>query len=57
MRALVLAPVGRDAALLADTLAATPIETAIAPDPAALLRLLGEGAGLVIVAEEALTPP
>lgn len=57
MRVLVLAPVGRDAALLAGTLAATPIETAIAPDPAALLRLLSEGAGLVIVVEEVLTPP
>jgi len=57
MRVLVLAPVGRDAALLAETLEATSIETTIAPDPAALLRLLGEGAGVVIIAEEALTPP
>jgi len=57
MRVLVLAPVGRDAALLAETLAAVPIETAIAGDSAALLHFLDEGAGLVIVAQEALTPP
>jgi signal transduction histidine kinase len=57
MRVVILAPVGRDAALLAETVAATSIETAIASDPAALLHLLDEGAGLVIVAEEALTPP
>lgn len=57
MRVVVLAPVGRDAALLADTFAATPIDTAIASDAAALLRMLAEGAGLAIIAEEALIPP
>jgi signal transduction histidine kinase len=57
MRVVVLAPLGRDAALLAETLAATQIESAVARDPAALLGLLNEGAGLAIIAEEALTPP
>jgi signal transduction histidine kinase len=56
MRVLVLAPTGRDAALLAATLAALQIETAIANNAATLLRMLDEGAGLAIVAEEALTP-
>ena len=57
MRVIVLAPVGRDAALLTETLEAAAIDTAVAADPGALLRLLSEGAGLVMVAEEALTPP
>ena len=57
MRVVVLAPVGRDAVLLAETLEAAPIDTAIARDPEGLLRLLSEGVGLVMVAEEALTPP
>ena len=54
MRVLVLAPIGRDAELLANTLALLQIETAVADNAAALLRMLGEGAGAAIVAEEAL---
>ena len=56
MRVLVLAPIGRDAALLAATLAALEIETAISNNGATLLRLLEEGAGSAIITEEALTP-
>jgi hypothetical protein len=47
------------AALLAATLAtlaALQIETAISINVATLLRMLDEGAGLAIIAEEALTP-
>lgn len=53
---LILAPVGRDASLLAGTLAALQIETAIASDGTDLLQRLAEGAGAAIVAEEALPP-
>lgn len=56
MRVLLLAPIGRDAALLADTLASLQIETAISTDSETLLRMLSEGAGSAIVAEEAITP-
>jgi signal transduction histidine kinase len=56
MRVLVLAPIGRDARLLASTIAALQIDTAIATDAAALLHMLAEGAGAVIIGEEALTP-
>jgi len=56
MRVLILAPIGRDAALLAATLASLQIETAISNNAATLLRMLGEGAGSAIIAEEALTP-
>jgi signal transduction histidine kinase len=55
MRVLILAPVGRDARLLADTLAALDIETKASPDAETLISLLAEGAGTAIVAEEALT--
>jgi signal transduction histidine kinase len=54
MRVVILAPVGRDAALLAATLADLGIETAIAPDSKVLLDLLSQGAGTAIVADEAL---
>jgi DNA-binding transcriptional LysR family regulator len=55
MRVLILAPVGRDARLLADTLAALDIETKTSSDAEMLIALLAEGAGAAIVAEEALT--
>ena len=54
MRVIILAPVGRDAALLAQTLNAADINTAIATDADALLALLAEGAGGAIIADEAL---
>jgi signal transduction histidine kinase len=56
MRVLVLAPVGRDARLLADTLAAAGIAAEICAVPDALIAMLDEGAGAAIVAEEALAP-
>lgn len=55
MRVLILAPVGRDAALLAGTIEALKIETAIARDAKHLLSMLPEGVGSAIIAEEALT--
>ena len=54
MRALILAPIGRDATLLANSLAALQVDTAIAAEAEALIALLTEGAGCAIVAEEAL---
>src|SRR4051812_19961621 len=56
MRVVVLAPVGRDAALLADTLGGIQIETRICRDEAALLHMIVDGIGAAIIAEEALTP-
>ena len=55
MRVLILAPVGRDGQLLADTMAAAGIDTEICANGAILLEKLAEGAGMAIVAEEALT--
>jgi signal transduction histidine kinase len=55
MRAVILAPIGRDAALLASSLAALEIDTAIAGNAQVLTQLLTDGAGCAIVAEEALT--
>jgi signal transduction histidine kinase len=54
MRVLILAPIGRDAALLSETLKVQRIDTAIADNAMALLEMLAEGAGASIVAEEAL---
>src|SRR5436305_15220402 len=55
MRVIILAPVGRDAALLANTLAAIEIETAIANTANSLLDKLAAGAGAAIIADEGLT--
>src|SRR5258708_4874760 len=55
MRVLILAPVGRDATLLSDTLAALDIDTKTSPNADTLIPMLGEGAGSAIVGEEALT--
>jgi len=54
MRVLILAPIGRDAKLVAGTLASQNIETATARDASALLEMLPEGVGTAIIAEEAL---
>ena len=54
-RILILAPRGRDASLIAGTLAEDRIAAAICPDAAALVGHLEEGAAGAIVAEEALT--
>ncbi len=56
MRVLVLAPIGRDARLLAGTIEALQIDTVIAGDASALLPMLAEGVGAAIIAQEALTP-
>jgi signal transduction histidine kinase len=54
-RILILAPTGRDARLLADTLSAGGLVPAICGDGHALLSMLNEGASAAIVAEEALS--
>jgi signal transduction histidine kinase len=56
MRVVVLAPVGRDAALLARALFALEIDTVVAPDASSLVEIFAVGAGAAIIAEEALTP-
>jgi signal transduction histidine kinase len=55
MRVFILAPIGRDAALLSDTLAARQIDTGIAADRKDFLQMLAEGAGCAIITDEALT--
>jgi signal transduction histidine kinase len=54
-RVLILAPIGRDSVLLAQTLAQEDIAGVIAPDALSLLEMLGEGAAVAVIAEEALT--
>jgi signal transduction histidine kinase len=54
MRVVILAPVGRDAQLLAATLAGLKIDCETVSDAELLLVKLEEGAGAAIVAEEAL---
>src|SRR5258708_1801432 len=56
MRVLILAPLGRDARLLEDTLTAIEIDAVQVPDSEALIGFLEQGAGMAIIAEEALTP-
>ncbi len=51
---VILAPVGRDAELLAATLAESKIDSETAADGELLLTKLEEGAGAAIIAEEAL---
>ena len=55
MRVVILAPVGRDGALLARTVSALEIETAVTRDASTLMEILAEGAGAAIIADEALT--
>ena len=56
MRVLILAPFGRDAALLANSLRPLNVDTTVALDVPSLVQMLNEGAGCAIIAEEALTP-
>ena len=56
MRVLILAPVGRDANLLARTVAALDLETTIVPDAKALVAEVSRGVGVSIVADEAISP-
>ena len=53
-RILILAPTGRDAPLIAETLSADPMRTAICTNAEELIDSLGKGAAAVIVADEAL---
>ena len=53
-RALILAPVGRDAAIAADMLAESRIKSATCASIDRLTVQLGQGVGFVLVAEEAL---
>ncbi len=55
MRVLILAPTGRDAFLIAQTLGAADIQNEICPHSAGLLEMLGHGAAAALVAEEALS--
>jgi signal transduction histidine kinase len=55
MRVVILAPLGRDAALLARTLSALGIDTIVTKEASALAEVLTEGAGAAIIADEALT--
>ncbi|MFL6415594.1 MAG: sensor histidine kinase [Bryobacteraceae bacterium] len=54
MRVVILAPIGRDAVLLASSLSPLEVDRAIATNTAGLIRMLGEGAGCAVIAEEAL---
>ena len=56
MRVLILAPTGRDAALIANTLHVKNIAAGICPSVSRLIELLQEGAGAAIIAEEAISP-
>lgn len=55
MRVLILAPVGRDAALLADTLLSIEVVSSIYGEINSLIEALAEGAGAAIIAEEAIS--
>ncbi len=55
IRVLILAPTGRDAFLLSQTLAEASISSDVCPHPAGLLDMLEHGAAAAIVAEEALS--
>ncbi|MFP2927251.1 sensor histidine kinase [Pyxidicoccus sp. 3LG] len=54
-RVLLLTPTGRDAALATGLLRSEGISAAACPDTEELFRCMGEGAGALLVAEEALT--
>ena len=56
MRVLILAPVGRDAALLAQTVATLDVESTIVPDATTLLKEVSQGVGASIIADEAISP-
>ena len=56
MRVLILAPIGRDATLLAQTVETLDLESTIVPDANALVKEVSEGVGVSIVADEAISP-
>lgn len=53
-RVLLLAPTGRDAPAAAEQLAAAGLQVKVCRDVVALVKLLDEGAGTAVIAEEAL---
>ncbi|MDF2689272.1 MAG: sensor histidine kinase [Microvirga sp.] len=53
-RAIILAPLGRDAAIAADILRSVGITSEICPDMPALVQAIAQGAGFAIVTDEAL---
>ena len=53
-RALILAPMGRDAVIAADMLAESHIKSSVCASIARLANELGKGVGFVLVTEEAL---
>jgi signal transduction histidine kinase len=55
-RVVIVAPIGRDAELLAATASQLNVTTVIASGVEEIIRVLQEGAGCLIIAEEALTP-
>jgi len=56
-RVLVLAPWGRDAAVVCQVLGAAGLDALQTPSAGAFSAAYDEGAGLAIITEEALTPP
>jgi signal transduction histidine kinase/CheY-like chemotaxis protein len=56
LRVLVLAPVGRDSALVEQTLAEAGIESRVCPDLEVLRLEIAEGAGAVTVTDDILSP-
>jgi signal transduction histidine kinase len=56
MRVLILAPFGRDAELIANSLRPLNVDTTIALSVQSLVDMLTEGAGCAVIAEEELTP-
>jgi signal transduction histidine kinase/ActR/RegA family two-component response regulator len=56
LRVLVLAPVGRDAALVGETLREAGIACRVCPDLVALRVEMQEGAGAIVVTEDLLRP-
>ena len=55
-RILVLAPTGRDAALITAALTRHGLNSMICPDVACVCREMAAGAGMVLIAEEGLLP-
>lgn len=56
MRVLILAPIGRDADLLAQSLKTIDVESAIVPNVETLLKEAPLGVGAAIIADEAISP-
>src|SRR5205809_1046101 len=54
LRVLILAPTGKDAALTAAVLSEAAIDPLVCPDLACVERAIEEGAGLLLLAEEAI---